>query len=68
MKNSSTLCLQAPKSSMNNLLKSTWKIQRENIKNLKLYLLDGDTSLKWLLLSFYKSKGSSVTIGVLFRH
>ena len=66
MKNSSTLCLQDPKSSMKNLLKRTWIIQNENIKNLKLfYLVDGDTPLRWLLLLFYKSKGSSVTIGVL---
>ena len=38
MKNSSKLCLQAPKSSMKNLLKSTWIIQRENIKNLNSIL------------------------------
>ena len=58
MKNSSTLCLQAPKSSTNNLLKSTWIIQRENIKNLKLfYLVDRDTPLRWLLLPFYNDKG-----------
>ena len=58
MKNSSTLCLQAPKSSMKNLLKSTWIIQRENIKNLKLfYFVHGDISLRWLLLPFYNDKG-----------
>ena len=39
MKNSSTFCLQAPKSSMKNLLKSTWQIQRENIKKPKTILL-----------------------------
>ena len=58
MKNSSTLCLQAPKSSMKNLLKRTWIIQKENMKNLKLfYFVDRDTPLRWLLLSFYNEKG-----------
>ena len=58
MKNSSTLCLQALKSSMKIFLKSTWIIQRENIKNLKLfYFIDGDTPIRWLLLSFYNNKG-----------
>ena len=57
MKNSSTVCLQAPKFSMKNLLKSTWIIQRENIKNVKLvYFVHGDPPLRWLLLLFYNDK------------
>ena len=58
MKNSSTLCLQAPKSSMKKISQKYLKIQRENIKNLKLfYLVHGDTPLRWLLFPFYNDKG-----------
>ena len=58
MKNSSTLCLQALKSSMKKISQKYLKIQRENIKNLKLfYLVHGNTLIRWLLFSFYNDKG-----------
>ena len=59
MKNFLTLCFQAFKSS------KYLKIQRENIKNLKLFYFFDEDPLRWLLLPFYNSKGSSVTIRVL---
>ena len=64
MKNSLTLCFQAPKSSMKKSSQKYLKIQRKNIKNLNLfYLLI--PPLWWLLLSFYNDKRSRVTIEVL---
>ena len=56
MEKSSILCLQVPKLLRINLFKSSW-ILKEKILMLDVYK-------RCLLLPFYRSKGSSIIIGV----